>query len=100
MKRFIFKFWGGPLDGTSVAGELTKHADVRRYYALTHHGRVGQRFRTASEYAVNVLVEEQLQDEAPHKFQQHVYEVVQRIDNAGVVLIRVEYVPPQGEARQ
>ena len=43
---------------------------------------------------MNVLADEQLQDEAPHKFQQHVYEVVQRIDNAGVVLIRVEYVPP------
>jgi hypothetical protein len=94
MKRFIFKFWGGPLDGTSVAGELPKHAEVRRYYALTHHGRVGQRFRTASEYAVNVLVDEHMQEPAPHKFQQHVYEVVQRIDNAAVVLIRVEYVQP------
>ena len=94
MKRFIFKFWGGPLDGTSVAGELGKHAEVRRYYALTHHGRVGQRFRTASEYAVNVLVDEQLQETTEHKFQQHVYEVVQRIDNAGVVLIRIEYVQP------
>src|SRR3974390_602428 len=94
MKRFVFKFWGGPLDGKSVAGELAKHPEVRRYYALTHHGRVGQRFRTASEYAVNVLVDEQLQEAAPHNFQQHVYEVVQRIDNANVVLIRVEYVTP------
>src|SRR6516165_2702068 len=94
MKRIIFKFWGGPLDGTSVAGELKKHAEVRRYYALTHHGRVGQRFRTASEYAVNLLIDEHLHETAPHNFQQHVYEVVERIDNAGVVLIRVEYVPP------
>ena len=94
MKRFIFKFSGGPLDGTSVSGELARHAEVRRYYALTHHGRVGQRFRTASEYAVNVLVEEQLQDSVLHKFQQHVYEVVQRIDNGGVILIQVEYVQP------
>jgi hypothetical protein len=94
MKRIIFKFWGGPLDGTSVAGELSKHAEVRRYYALTHHGRVGQRFRTASEYAVNLLIDEHLQETTPHNFQQHVYEVVERIDNAGVVLIRVEYVPP------
>ncbi len=64
------------------------------YYALTHHGRVGQRFRTASEYAVNVLVDEQLQETAPHNFQQHVYEVVQRINNGDVILIQVEYVPP------
>jgi hypothetical protein len=94
MKRFIFKFWGGPLDGTSVAGELAKSPEVRRYYALTHHGRVGQRFRTASEYAVNVLTEEQLQETAPHNFQQHLYEVVERIDNGDVTLIRVEYVHP------
>jgi hypothetical protein len=94
MKRFIFKFCGGPLDGTSVAGELAKHPEVRRYYALTHHGRVGQRFRTASEYAVNVLVDEHLQETAPHKFQQHVYEVVQRIKNGNVVLIQVQYVQP------
>ncbi len=94
MKRFIFKFWGGPLDGTSVSGELKKHTEVRRYYALTHHGRVGQRFRTASEYAVNLLIDEHTAEGTPHNFQQHVYEVVERIDNAGVVLIRVEYVPP------
>jgi hypothetical protein len=94
MKRFIFKFSGGPLDGTSVSGELARHAEVRRYYALTHHGRIGQRFRTASEYAVNVLVDEHGEETPPHSFQQHVYEVVQRIDNRGVVLIQVEYVPP------
>ena len=94
MKRFIFKFWGGPLDGTSVAGELAKQPEVRRYYALTHHGRVGQRFHTASEYAVNVLVDEHLQETAPHNFQQHTYEVVQRIQNRNVVLIQVEYVQP------
>ncbi len=81
------------MDGTSVAGEL-KDPEVRRYYALTHHGRVGQRFRTASEYAVNVLVDEQLQETSPHKFQQHVYEVVQRINNGDIILIRVEYVQP------
>jgi len=93
MKRFIFKFWGGPLDGTSAIGELAK-PEVRCYYALTHHGRVGQRFHTASDYAVDVLVGEHLQETAPHNFQQHVYEVVQRIDNGKVVLIRVEYVQP------
>ena len=94
MKRFIFKFSGGPLDGTSVAGELAKQPEVRRYYALTHHGRVGQRFRTASEYAVNVLVNEHLQETTQHNFQQHVYEVVQRIVNGNVVLVEIEYVPP------
>ena len=99
MKRIIFKFWGGPLDGTTVAGERAKNPDVRRYYALTHHGRVGQRFRMASEYAVNMLIDEQIDEQIeeeapPHHFQQHVYEVVDRIDNGKVVLVRVEYIQP------
>ncbi len=97
MKRIIFKFRGGPLDGTTVAGELAKSSEVRRYYALTHHGRVGQRFRMASEYAVNRLidevVEEIIEEETPsHQFQQHVYEVVDCIDNRKVLLVRIEYV--------
>jgi hypothetical protein len=88
----IFKFSGGPLDGTTVAGKPGQHPEVRRYDALTHHGRLGQRFHTASEYAVNVLVKEQLQEPAPHGFQQHVYEVIDHIDNGDVVLILVAYV--------
>lgn len=92
MKKVIFKFWGGPLDGTTVGGEPGKHPDVRRYYALTHHGRVGQRFRMASEYAVNVLVAEQLHETTPHQFQQHVYEVTDRIVNRHVILVRIDYV--------
>ena len=87
---------GRPPGRYERGGRIAKHPEVRRYYALTHHGRVGQRFRTASEYAVNVLVDEQLQETAPHNFQQHVYEVVQRIQNGNVVLIQVQYVQPPG----
>ncbi len=107
MKKIIFKFSGGPLDGTTVSGFRAKDPEVRRYYVLTHHGRVGQRFRTASDYAVNQLVEildepievldepadEVLDEPAPHHFQQHVYEVVDRIVNREVVLIMIDYVP-------
>jgi hypothetical protein len=92
MKRIIFKFSGGPLDGTTVAGEPAKQPEVRRYYALTHHGRVGQRFRTASEYAVDTLAEEHAPDAAPQHFQQHVYEVVDRIKNRNILLVRLDYV--------
>jgi hypothetical protein len=93
VKRLIFRFAGGPLDGKKVAGELGKHPEVGRYYALTHHGRMGQRFRTASEYAIDVLTKEGMQEHSPHHFQQHLYQVTDHIDNGNVVLVRIEYVP-------
>jgi hypothetical protein len=92
MPRLIFKFAGGPLDGKTVAGELRDEGEARQYYSLSYHGRLGQRFKVASEYAVNVLVDEQLREEQPHHFQQHVYEVVERIRNPHVLLVRAEYV--------
>ncbi len=95
--RVIFKFTGGPLDGKTVAGESGEPGEAQRYYALTYHGRLGQRFRTASEYAVNVLAREKLQGEKPHHFQPHYYEVTDRIDNGDVLVVRTEYVKPAAE---
>jgi hypothetical protein len=92
MPRLIFKFAGGPLDGKTVAGKPEEEGEAREYYTLTYHGRLGQRFRVASEYAVNILANEQLQEDDPHHFQQHVYEVVERIRNRHVLLVRAEYV--------
>jgi hypothetical protein len=93
MKKIIFKFSGGPLDGTTVSGSAAKDPEVRRYYVLTHHGRIGQRFRTASDYAVNLLIDEPLEESEQLHFQQHVYEVVDRIVNRKVVLVMIDYVP-------
>ena len=92
MPRLIFKFAGGPLDGKTVAGKPQEEGEARAYYTLTYHGRLGQRFRVASEYAVNILAHEHLQEEEPHHFQHHVYEVVERIRNRHVLLVRAEYV--------
>jgi hypothetical protein len=92
MPRLIFKFAGGPLDGKTVAGKPQEEGEAGEYYALTYHGRLGQRFRVASEYAVNILANEQPQEGEPHHFQQHVYEVVERIRNPRVLLVRAEYV--------
>jgi hypothetical protein len=96
MKRMIFKFAGGPLDGKKIAGEPKKDKEVHRYYQLTNHGRVGQRFRTASDYAIDILSRERLQEEVPHRFQPHVYEVVECIDNDDVMIVLIEYVEPSG----
>jgi len=90
--KLIFKFAGGPLDGKWVAGKPQEEGEAREYYTLSYHGRLGQRFKVASEYAVYVLATEQLKEEKPHHFQQHVYEVVERIRNPHVLLVRAEYV--------
>ncbi len=90
--RIIFKFSGGPLDGKTVTGEPGEPGEAQSYYALSHHGRLGQRFRTASDYMVDTLAEEGLQVETPHRFQQHLYEVTDRIENGQVLLVRTEYV--------
>jgi len=96
--QFIFKFLGGPLDGETVVERLGKTSRPTHYYALTHHGRLGQRFRTASQYAIETLAREGLKEERPHRFQPHFYEVVERIQNKGVVLVWAEYVQPKGRS--
>jgi hypothetical protein len=53
------------------------------------HGRTGQRFHTASDYAIELLAEEQLREEKPHHFQQYTYEVVDRFDNGDVLIVLI-----------
>jgi hypothetical protein len=91
-KRMIFKFMGGPFDGKLVVGESGKEKEARQYDSLTHHGRVGQRFHTASEYAVELLTQEHLREEKPRHFQRYVYEVVDRFDNGDVLIVLIHYV--------
>jgi hypothetical protein len=92
MKKMIFKFMGGPFDGKLVVGESGKEKEARRYDTLTDHGRVGQRFHTASEYAVDLLAHEQLREDKPHHFQRYDYEVVDRFDNGDVLIVLIRYV--------
>ncbi len=97
MKNMIFKFAGGPLDGKIVVGESGKEA--QRYHAITDHGRIGQRFRTASDYAIERLTREQLQEDEPDHFQQYTYEVVDRFDNGDVLIVLIQYVEREAGQR-
>ena len=97
--EIVFRFTGGPLDGQVVRGSLAEESEAERYFLLSHHGRIGQRFRVASPYAVDLLAEEQLQEEHPHRFQQHSYEVIDRVETAGKVLVRAKYVKPDDRGR-
>jgi hypothetical protein len=92
MRKVIFKFAGGPLDGKTIVGEPGQDDEAQRYYALSYHGRVGQQFHTASEYAVSVLSSGQ--GEQQQRFQQHTYQVTDRIQNGDIVLVRTEYRQP------
>ena len=96
MGKLIFKFAGGPLDGKIVAGNPKEDGEAQDYYTLSCHGRRGQRFRVASEYAVNTLMSEHLKEEKPHHFQEHLYEVVERIRNRNVLLVLVQYMEKGG----
>jgi hypothetical protein len=97
MKRIVFKFAGGPLDGKTVAGERGEQTEARRYYVLTNHGKVGQRFRIASDYAIDVLTRGQLKEEQPLHFQPNIYEVVDRVANRKVLLVFVQHVGSRGQ---
>ena len=92
MRKMIFKFAGGPLDGKTVVGEPGKEKEAQRYYWLTNHGRVGQQFHMASDYAIELLTREQLTEENSHHFQRHTYEVVDRIKNRNVLIVLIQYV--------
>ena len=73
MLKIVFEFVGGPNDGKVFHGKLGKSSDAERYYLLTNHGAVGQRFKVASPYAVETLARERLKEEKPHYFQRHFY---------------------------
>lgn len=93
--RIRFTFQGGPMDGKTVTGQCGGQDEADRYYALTNRGRIGQRFRTASQLAIDTLAREQLKEEHPHHFQAHVYQVVEHSERAGSILVRAEYVPKE-----
>jgi hypothetical protein len=99
MLQIIFEFVGGPLDGETLTGNLGEGDDAERYYLFTNHGAVGQRFKVASDYAVETLAREELKVEERHHFHQHFYVVKDRIEESGAVLVRAEYVPPPDDKR-
>lgn len=96
-RKLVFKFKGGPMDGKTVIGRSGRQDEADRYYALTDHGRVGQRFRTASQLAIDTLTEEQLKGERPHRFQEHVYEVAERLEDREKIFVCAEYVRKEAQ---
>lgn len=97
MLKITFEFVGGPNDGVSLEGTLGDASDAERYYLFTNHGTVGQRFKVASEFAVETLAQEPLQEERRYYFQPHHYVVTDRLEENNEVLVRSEYLDKKEE---
>lgn len=93
MLRIIFEFVGGPNDGKVLEGMLGEPSEAERYYLFSNRGAVGQRFKVASQYAVDTLASEELKVEKRHGFQRHYYIVTDRLEEGEEVLVRAQYVP-------
>lgn len=98
MLKIIFEFVGGPYDGKVLHGRLGEPSDAERYYLFTNHGAIGQRFKVASQYAVETLAEEQLKEEKPHHFQRHIYVVTDRLEDGDEVWVCAQYKPEAVES--
>jgi len=92
MLNITFEFVGGPNDGKVEQGKLGEPTDAERHYLFSHHGRIGQRFAVASDYAVETLADEGL--ESGHSIQRHHYVVTDRLEEGSEVWVRAEYVAP------
>jgi hypothetical protein len=97
MLKIIFEFLGGPHDGRVLDGVVGEASDAERCFLFSNWGRVGQRFKVASDYAVETLAREQLREQKPHHFQRHFYVVTERLEDDGEVWVRGEYVPQSVE---
>ncbi len=93
MLKIIFEFVGGPHDGRVLHGVVGEASDAERCFLVSNWGRVGQRFKIASDYAIESLVNERLQNEHPHGFQRHFYVVADRLEDNGEIWVRAAYLP-------
>lgn len=98
MLNITFEFVGGPRDGKVLHGTLGEPSDAERCYLFSNRGAIGQRFRVASQYAIDILVRERLKEDRPHRFQQHFYVVTDRLEEDGEVWVRAQYVPEAVES--
>jgi|SRR5579862_9588378 hypothetical protein len=98
MLKIIFEFHGGPHDGRILHGVVGEASDAERCFLVSNWGRLGQRFKMASDYAVETLVSERLQEDTRHNFQRHFYIVADRLEDDGEVWVRAEYLPEAAKA--
>lgn len=91
MMNITFEFVGGPNDGKVVEGGLGEAGPAERLFLFSNRGKIGQRFKVASDYAVEMLAAALDQGETSSCFPAHYYVVTDRLEDRGDVWVRVEY---------
>ena len=91
MTNITFEFIGGPNDGKVVAGGLGEAGPAERLYLFSNRGRIGQRFKVASDYAVEMLAAALESGETSSCFPTHYYVVTDCITDHEDIWVRVEY---------
>jgi len=91
MTHITFEFVGGPNDGKIVEGSLGEAGPAERLYLFSNRGKIGQRFKVASDYAVEMLAAALEQGETGSAFPAHYYVVTDRLAENGDIWVRVEY---------
>jgi len=92
MLKINFEFIGGPHDGSILEGVVGEGSDAERYFLFSNWGRIGQRFKVASDYDVATLSRERLQDERRHYFQRHFYVVTDRFEDNDEIWVSARYL--------
>lgn len=94
--KVIFDFAGGPRDGQTMVGYLGDKASLDNmataFYHMTEMGKIGKRFKGLADYGLEKLLTGDIEDLAGAKLQAHKYEVKDRLEADGEVLIRCEFV--------
>jgi hypothetical protein len=93
MLKIIFEFIGGPHDGRTLEGVVGEGSDAERYFIFSNWGRIGQRLKVASDYAVETLARERLREDKRHYFHGHFYVVTEHLEDSGEVWVRARYRP-------
>lgn len=89
--KLVFEFVGGPHDGRVLTGVVGEASDAERYFLFSNWGAVGQRFKVASEYAVETLAKQRRRDERRFSVQRHFYVVADRLEDEDEVWVRAQY---------
>jgi hypothetical protein len=95
MTIFLFEFTGGCLDGQTLECQPSADklvGDGSSYYILTDEGKVGTRFSTISPAARELIVTGNARAAAPKGFPMHTYEVKDRMERGGKVLVRCQFM--------
>jgi hypothetical protein len=77
-----------------LKGTIGEASDAERFFLFSNWGSIGQRFKVASEYAVETLASKGLQAESGLRFQRHFYMVTDRLEDDGEVWVRAQYCTP------